>query len=61
MAGAGDLSDAIGAMADTAGSSVADVASAVLDNTELDDFARDVVTSEVTEAAADDVWDDLTP
>jgi hypothetical protein len=33
----------------------------VLDNTELDDFARDVVTSEVTEAAADDVWDDLTP
>ncbi len=61
MAGAGDLSDAIGAMADTSGSSVADVASAVLDNTELDDFARDVVTSEVTEAAAEDVWDDLTP
>lgn len=61
LAGAGDLSEAVGAVADAAGTSVADIATTVLAATEADDFVHEVASSEVTEALADEVWDDLTP
>jgi hypothetical protein len=60
LAGSGDLSEAISTMADTAGQSVAEIAGNLAESGNFDDFSSDVITSEVTEAVADDMWDDLT-
>jgi hypothetical protein len=61
LAGSGDLSEAISTMADTGGQSVSEIAGNLAESGNFDDFASDVITSEVTEAVADDMWDDLTP
>ena len=41
------------------GGSIADVAGDLVESGNFDDFQSDVIESEVTEAAADEVWDDL--
>jgi hypothetical protein len=60
LAGSGDLSEALSTMADTAGGSVAEMAGNLAESGNFDDFSSDVISSEVTEAVADDAWDDLT-
>ena len=54
LAGTGDLSDALA-------SGEADVEQAVelVESGAFDDFSSDIVSSEITEAAAGEVWDDL--
>ena len=59
LAATGDLSDVFSTMADEGGGSIADVAGDLVESGNFDDFQSDVIESEVTEAAADEVWDDL--
>ncbi|MDO8362243.1 MAG: hypothetical protein Q7V88_05055 [Actinomycetota bacterium] len=59
LAGDGDLSEALGNMADSGGQSVSDIAAGLADSGNFDDFSTDLVGSEVAEAVADDAWDDL--
>ena len=59
LAGDGDLSDVLSGMAQDAGSSIADVAGDLAESGNFDDFSSDVISSEVSEAAADGAWDDL--
>jgi len=59
LAGSGDLADVLNTMADAGGGSVADVAGGLAESANFDDFSSDIIESEVTEAVADEVWDDL--
>ena len=56
LAGSGELSEALGA--DQTGTTSAD-ATALVESGEFDDFTTAIVNVELTEAAADDVWDDI--
>ena len=53
------FSDDLGAIAEQAGSSIVDVGEQMIADEGTSDFAADIIQSEVTEAVADDVWDDL--
>jgi hypothetical protein len=59
LAAGGDLSSVLTQMADDAGVSVADLAGTLALDESFDDFTNDLITTEVAEAAADEVWDDL--
>lgn len=56
LAGSGELSDALSD--DQSGMAAAD-ASALVESGVFDDFTTAIVNAELTEAAADDVWDDI--
>ena len=65
LAGEGDLSDVLDTMSSTGpgdGTNAPNAIEAVSDYVEqgnFDDFTSDVVSSELTEASADQIWDDL--
>ncbi len=59
LAGAGDLSDVLGTMADQSDTSIVDIAGSLADSGNFDEFSSAIVESEVSEAVVDDVWDDI--
>ncbi len=71
LAGSGDLGDVLGGADDAASalfggtpldaSQAIDAANAMVDSGVFDDFTSDVVSAEIVEAEADQVWDDVGP
>jgi len=59
LAGDGDLSDVLSNVAGDSGQSVLETAGDLAGSDNFDDFSSDLVGSEVTEAIADETWDDL--
>lgn len=61
LAGAGDLGEVIGQLGDVGGDvgTAIDAVGSLVDSGELGEFASGIVSSELTEAAADAVWDEL--
>ncbi len=54
LAGTGNLSDAL-----TSGEANVEQAVELVESGAFDDFSSDIISSEITEAAAEEVWDDL--
>ena len=61
LAGSGDLGEVLGQLGDTGGDigAAIDAVGSLVESGDLGEFTSDVVSSELTEAAADAVWDEL--
>jgi hypothetical protein len=61
LAGAGDLGEVLGQLGDTSGDvgAAIDAVGSIVESGDLGEFASGIVSSELTEAAADAVWDDI--
>lgn len=61
LAGSGDLGEVLGQLGDTGGDigTAIDAVGSLVESGDLGEFTSDVVSSELTEAAADAVWDEL--
>jgi hypothetical protein len=61
LAGAGDLGEVLGQLGDTGGDvgTAIDAVGAIVESGDLGEFASGIVSSELTEASADAVWDEI--